>query len=81
MWPAAVVPSTAEQKILLSTYQINQETITDLIDDPRLLILAKITLKTKDQLEKEGIDALAKEKHELQEIIKYLLNQTKEPDE
>ena len=54
----------------MSQYQIEREDMSDFYNDPRLLCLAKIKLKSKFVKDEEEYSAVK----ELEEIVRFLLS-------
>ena len=53
-FPPKIIPNFVEQKKLLDEFSIEKEDIPRLIDDPRLLHLAKIKMKQRGMKEDEA---------------------------
>ena len=65
-----------QQRAICNQYGIEKDEAFDLLDDPRLLSLAKIKVKS-EHLKTEESD---KQRLELEEIVKFLLSQVNAPE-
>ena len=70
-WPEKETIQHSDQRIFMSEYQIDKDFQDKLLDDPRLLALTKIKVKSKAK------KAVNTERQELEQIVKFLLSKPK----